>query len=255
MKKIIKILLILICIGIFILVTLTRYVEKEFDVSSRFGKVLSGGVMSTKEYAMINDAYTIYIDNLKSGDFEKAYTFLSYEYKQYKTLDDFLIENLEKDFSSINVSQIIKRTDRLYSVILTDGEKQFENMILYNPETARCFIIPDTFIEKKILENKIKEKSVEYTIKETVNYLNKYTVDLEISNLSKKDTVIIDDVELILEDGKVKKDGIKGSITIMPETTKNIVVEYDTYIEFPIGINVLRKMNNEKIKTYLIEID
>jgi hypothetical protein len=41
----------------------------------------------------------------------------------------------------------------------------------------------------------------------------------------------------------------------MPETTKNIVVEYDTYMEFPTGINVLRKMKEDKTKKYLIEID
>ena len=90
MKKIIKILLSLILILAFLNITLSRYSDEMSDISRRLGNKITGGTISARDYARISELYKKYIEALKIKDYETAYNFLSYEYKQYKDYESFL---------------------------------------------------------------------------------------------------------------------------------------------------------------------
>lgn len=254
MKKIIKILLTLICIGIFAYITLSGYVDEKTDVSRRVGNKINGGTMSTTEYAAVSEAYGIYMDYLKSGDYATAYSFLSYEYKQYKTIEEFLNEIKEIKIDNVEVKEIRKMTDKLYSVIIDDGDGEKENMVIFNSDSIRFFVVPDTFIEHKVVNGKLKKKNVQYEVIDTINYIDKFVVNMKITNISKKDSAYISKIEL-KNDGKKETDGSLIGFKLAPLESKEVTVEFETYIEFPNQIKISRTIKeNDLVETYFIDI-
>ena len=254
MKKIVKILLTLIIIGIFLNITLSRYVEEKSDVSRRIGDKLNGGTMSTSEYAKILEVYEEYTNNLKSGDYEKAYSFLSYEYKQYKTYEDFLKEIKDLNYENIKIEEIIKRTEKMYSVIINEDDIKKENLIIYNSETLKCFIVPEPFLEHNVLNKNLKKKNVEYEVIDTINYIDKFVVNMKITNLSKKDSVCISKFEIINDDGKNISSNLE-KLKLEPLEERIVTVTFNTYIEFPNQIRISRLIEKKNLtESYLLDI-
>ena len=116
MKKVNKILILLILIGIFIIITLSRYVASESDISRKLGEIWSGSQISTYNYRVISKNFEHYVSILKEKNYEEAYKYLPYEYKQYKDFDNY-IKDMEKiDYNDFQVINIIKRTENMYSI-------------------------------------------------------------------------------------------------------------------------------------------
>lgn len=255
MKKIIKILLFLIIILIFLNVTLSRYTDEKSDVSRRLGSKITGGTISISEYARISELYGKYTDALKNGDYETAYDFLSHEYKQYKDYETFLAEISELDFSNVAIHNIVIKTENMYSIeININGEKK-ENLIVFPPDLTNCFIVPEPFIEYKEINKKFKKRNVDYEIISTTNYLDKFIVDMEITNLDKKDVVSISEFEL-REDAMLGKKADIETIEIAPMETRSISVQFETNIDFPNKIAVSRIIEDKDIiETYVIDIE
>ena len=84
MKKTIKVLIVLICVGIFINITLSRYIAENSDISRLIGSEYQGGKISTVNYARISRNFNYYLECLKNGKYETAYKMLFYNYRLYK---------------------------------------------------------------------------------------------------------------------------------------------------------------------------
>ena len=106
MKKIAKILIILIIIGLLINITLSRYVEEKSDISRKIGSIWSGGPISTYNYYTISKNFEYYISFLKNEDYESAYKFLPYEYRQYKNYDNYVEDARKINYTKFQVKEI-----------------------------------------------------------------------------------------------------------------------------------------------------
>ena len=135
MKKLKKFLIILIMVGIFLIITLSRYIEHEEDISRKIGNIWNGNQISTYNYAAIARNFEYFTSFLEKEDFETAYKFTPYEYKMYKSFDEFykIVENI--NFENIQITNIKRRTERVYSVIFqTLDEEKYEFLMAFNEE-------------------------------------------------------------------------------------------------------------------------
>ncbi len=251
MKKIFKILLCLICIGIFIIITFSRYADEKSDISRKIGNKVSGGTISTIEHARISRVHEEYINMLKLGDYETAYNLFSYNYKQFKDYKTFITDVSKLNLEEIAIEEIIKRTENMYSVILNNGD---ENLIILNDKKNRFVLIPEPFLEYKELNKSLKKKSVKYDILSTTNYVDKFILSMQITNLSKKEAINIIDVKLNDDGTRLINSDFEGLI-LQPLETKQILIECDTDINIPKKVEISRKFEKKNsIETYSIDI-
>ena len=255
MKKIAKILIVLICIGIFLNITLSRYVEESSDISGKLGSKYTGGVISTVNYARISQNFEFYLSLLKAEDYEGAYKVLPYNYTSYKTYEDFCGEVKGINYESATIKSITKKTANLYSLIVKIENSEKEFLMLFNTENTSFSIIPETFLEHKTLEESIKKKKVKYEVVDTINYVDKFVANIQIENLSSKDTIKISGINLVKENGKIIKGNIELPLEVGPNETKSMALEFETDIDFPIQIEFLREFEKKGlVEKYTIDI-
>lgn len=252
MKKIIKAMIILILVLVLVCVTFSKYASNKMNVAQKIGSKLYGGTISTAEFSKISNVYGKYVEMIKNGEFQEAYNVLSYEYKNYRDYNYFLENVVSKNIDSFKIKEINKMTEYVYAVTLNSDENEIKNLVIYNPNTAKYQIVPDTFLEYKEIKQKIKKSKVTYEIFDTINYTDKFVVNIKILNQSKKENVKISNIKLAREDARSIK-GNKTDILISPLEEKYLTVEFETDIDFPIGIEISRVfLNNDSSKTYTI---
>ena len=112
--------------------------------------------------------------------------------------------------------------------------------------------MPEPFLEYKEFNKKIKKKKVIYELVNTTNYINKYIANINITNQS-EDSIKIN-INLNGETGWHKEGNIKN-ISIAPNETKNLNIEFETYIDFPSQIEVIKSIDgNDKIEKYAFNL-
>ena len=74
--------------------------------------------------------------------------------------------------------------------------------MIFNSDNTSFTITPETFLEYKEYKEKLKKNKTEYELLSTVNFVDKYIVNLRITNLDKKEVVNISDISLLLNDAK-----------------------------------------------------
>ena len=255
MKKIIKVLIFLILICIVLNITLSRYVEEKSDISRRLGNVWTGAQISTYNYAAISKNFELYKNCILKEDYENAYKFLSYEYKKYKSIEEYINAIQDIHINEFEISKIIRRTEKMYSITLTNGNSEvIENLMIFNEDNTSFSIVPETFIEYKEYNKKIKKKKVEYELVSTVNHIDKFVASINITNLSKSEVINISDIELVKNDVK-HISGNLNEVEINPNETKNITIEFKTYIAFPEKLEITRYIEKkEKTEKYTFDL-
>ena len=256
MKKIIKVLLLLILICIIASLILSRYIEEKSDISRKLGNVWSGGEISTYNYATILKNFEYYLKILEKEEYKIAYKLAPYEYERYKLYDDFVEDAKKINYSEVQILEILKRTEKMYSIIFkTKTVEKMEYLMTFNEENNAFTITPETFLEYTEFSKTIKKKKVAYELVNTTNYLEKYVATIKITNLSKKENVNISNISLIQNDVKNIKGNI-NSVQLEPEETKIITVEFETYIDFPNKIEISRYLEEkEKTEKYIFNIE
>lgn len=252
MKKIIKTLIIFIIISIFIFITLSMYIAEKMDVSQKIGGKLYGGIISTAEFSKISNVYNKYIEMINNGEFQEAYGVLSYEYKNYRDYEYFLKNVVTQNLNLFRITQINKITEYAYLIKLISEDSEIDNLVIFNPDTAKYQIVPDTFLEHREVNQKIKKSKVTYEIIDTINYADRFIVNIKILNQNKKENVEISNIKLIREGARSIK-GDKNNILISPLEEKLLTLEFETDIDFPTGVEISRVfLNNKSSRTYTI---
>ena len=125
-----------------------------------------------------------------------------------------------------------------YRFIISNGLSK-ENLLIFNKDNTVCTIRPENFLEHVEYEKlKTKKGKVEYTLIDTVNYLDKYVAKINISNNNKNKTVTISNI--ILKNNAEKINGNINNLIIEPNESKIIEVEFETFIDFPNQIEIQR---------------
>lgn len=255
-KKVSKTLISLMIILIVVLVTFLNYAEQKEDVSQKIGNKIYGGTISTIDFAKIVKVYNTYNEMLKNGEYQEAYNALSYEYMQYKDYENFLkdIKNNEITIAD-EILDIRQLTAYMYMITVNAGETQFQSLIIYNPNSAKYHVVPNTLLEHKEINKKIKKDNVVYEILETNNYIDKFVLNMKIINLDKKNTAEIDNIKLNRNNGLRMIKGNISNIELKPLEEKNISIEFETDIDFPKEIEISRTfLKNNSIKTYSVNL-
>lgn len=250
MKKILKVLIVLLAIAILVLLAVSRYVDEKSDISRNIGGIWNGGPISTADYATITRSFEKYITMLNEKNYEDAYKMLFYEYKSYKDYETYYKEIIGKDYTAVYIEDIIRRTTYVYSIFLSNDE---ENLFILNQEETGFAVVPTTLIEYKELDKTIKKKNVVYKLKTISNYVDKYEIELELTNNTNK--------SINLSSIKLKNNAklIKGDITqvsLEPKKTKTLKITYKTHLDFPTAIEITRYIENKKTdEKYILQID
>lgn len=254
MKKITKILIVLLVILIAVYITFLKYVDTKADIGTRIGNKLYGGALSTVEFAKITKVYGKYLEMIKNGEYENAYSICSYKYRNYRDYEYFLEKIKNENIETYELKDINKLTEYMYLIVLNDGQKELKNLVIYIPSTAKYQIVPETFLEHKEVNKKIKKKNVTYEILETSNYTDKFLVKVRITNESKKESANISSIKLVREEYRSIYGNLK-SVSLSPLEEKILEIEFETSIEFPNAIEFSRNFSNGTSKTYTIEFE
>lgn len=253
-KKIIKILFSLICVGIAFNILLSRYVEQRLDISRKIGNKVSANTMTTREHVNVTEAYGKYMNYIVSGDIEEAYDFFLYDYKQHKDYETYLKEISIHNYDDMEVEQVIKRTDNMYSIIINVGDEKNENLVIFNEKNSKYYIVPENLLEHKVLNKKVEKRKVSYEIIDTLNYVDKYVANIRITNLNKKKSITISEINLSSDGRKDVKSNLR-QFDLDPLESKDIIVEFETYIDFPERIKISRTIKEKNIiETYAIDL-
>lgn len=253
-KKIIKILFSLICIGIAFNILFSRYVEEKSDISRKIGNEVSANTMTTREYVNVTEAYGKYMDYIKSGNIEEVYNLFLYDYKQHKDYETYFKEISMRNYNDAEISEVIKRTNNMYSIILNVEDEKIENLVIYDEDNSKYYIVPENLLEYNVLNKVIEKKKVSYEIVDTLNYIDKYVANIRITNLNQKKSITISEINLSSDGRKDIKSNLK-QVELAPLESKDIVVEFETYIDFPDKIKISRVINEKNIvETYEIEL-
>lgn len=254
MRKITKTLIILILIGLFIIVSFSKYAEEKNDISNKIGNVWTGGQISTVNHATISRAFNKYLEYLKNEQYEEAYRMLSYDYTVYKDYETFLNEIKGVNYENARIEDIIRRTDFVYSIIINTDDTKKENLLIFNAENTAYSIRPETFLEHKDVGEELKKRNVKYEVVDTVNYIDKFIANINITNLNKKDSIKISDIKLINGDEHIS--GNINDIVLNPQESKMISVEFETYIDFPNQIEISRYIEKkDSSETYIFNLE
>lgn len=255
-KKLPKILIILILVAIALNIMLSRYIKEESDISRKLGPKWNGGQVSIYNYRAITKNFNYYINHLKNKDYKSAYKLVGYEYKTYKDFETYISEMEKISFEDLQITSVIQRTKYMYSIIYSSkSHEKLENLMIFNEENTSFIITPETFIEYKEYEESVKKNNVKYELLNTLNYLDKYVANIKITNLSKKKDVIISGIELVQNNVKHIRGNV-NDIKLKPEESKNITVEFETYIDFPNKIEISRYIEKkDKIEIYILNIE
>lgn len=254
MKKIMKTLIILIIIALFILITFSKFADQKAAMENNIGNVWTGGPISTVNYATITKIYSKYLEFIKNEEYENAYKMLSYAYTEFKDYDTFISEINTYNYKNAYIEEIIRRTDYVYSIILNSDDVKKENLLIFNNENTHCTIRPETFLEHNLINEIIKKKKVEYELIDTVNYIDKFVVNIKITNLNKKDIVKISNIKLV--NGGENINSNLNVISLNPEETKTLTVEFETYIDFPSRLEITRYIEKKDSKeSYMFNLE
>lgn len=255
-KKLPKILIILILVAIVLNIMLSRYIKEESDISRKLGPTWNGGQVSIYNYRAITKNFDYYINHLKNKDYESAYKLVGHEYKTYKDFETFVKDVKNINYEDLQIINVIQRTKYMYSIIYSSkSHEKLENLMIFNEENTSFTITPETFIEYREYEESVRKNNVKYELVNTINYIDKYVANIKITNLSKKKEVNISNIELVQNDIKHIKSNLKD-IKINPEESKNITVEFETYIDFPNKIEISRYIEKkDKIEVCILNIE
>lgn len=255
MKKLGKILIVLIIIGIFLNIAISRYIVEKNNISRKLGQVTTGGSISTVNYVNICKNMEFYLTILRNKNYEDAYKVLPYFYTEYKSFSDYVKENEIIDYNKVFIKNVMQRAQNLYSIYLDVEENEREYLLLLSNQNTSFSVIPEPFLEYNVIDRSIKRKKVKYEIIDTTNYVEKFVVNINVANLSKNDEVKLSDIKLIKESGKYINTNNEFPIEIKPNEEIYLKLEFDTNIDFPKQIEISREFEEKNIiEKYSIEL-
>lgn len=254
-KKVLATCFAALCIVLFLTYTIQDFdKEKSSEIRTLIGEEFSGiSSLSVRENIILKNAVEVYLKNVASGDFDKAYGYLTAQYKEVVSKEQFVEKMTEiglENFSAIKSLAITQVTTNMFmaKVILKNNVEQPILVILDN---ENYYIVPEPFLEYKMVNEEITKDHVTYL-------LNGYEVGVErcvfyftITNNSSEEIQIVDAQMLYGISGQ--KQALNNEFTIPANESKTVSVEVETYLNFPTGFKIHRQDGN-KLRIYTFEL-
>lgn len=255
MKKFFVVCFVALCIVLFLIYTLKDFnEEKSGGIQNVIGEEFGGiSSLSVRENLILRNAVELYMQSIYSGDFDKAYGYISSQYKEIVSKEVFAQKMTEiglENFKTLKSISIRQATTNMFiaQITLLNG---LEQKILIILDNENYYIVPEPFLEYRVVDNKIKRDGVTY-------HLNGYEIDLErcifdftITNDSNEDVQIID-AQMAHSTGGYKQ-AINNEFVIPANETLNVSIEVETYLDFPTGFRLSRQ-DGEKQRIYTFEL-
>ncbi|MBQ8298950.1 MAG: hypothetical protein IJX99_03655 [Clostridia bacterium] len=254
-KKFLAVCFTALCVVLFLIYTLKDFnEEKSSGIRSMIGEEFGGVTsLSVRENVILTNAVELYLQSLRSGDFDKAYGYISAQYKEIVPKDVYIQKMNEiglENFKTSGLLEIRQATTNMFIVQfdLANGLKQKILLIL---DDKNYYIVPEPFLEYRVVDDGIKKDGITY-------HLNGYEIDLErcvfdftITNES-NDEVKIVDAQMLYETGGSSK-AVNSEFVIPAKETKNVSIEVETYLDFPAGFKLTRQ-DGEKQRIYTFDL-
>ena len=175
-KKFLAVCFTALCVVLFLIYTLKDFnEEKSSGIRSMIGEEFGGVTsLSVRENVILTNAVELYLQSLRSGDFDKAYGYISAQYKEIVPKDVYIQKMNEiglENFKTSGLLEIRQATTNMFIVQfdLANGLKQKILLIL---DDKNYYIVPEPFLEYRVVDDGIKKDGITY-------HLNGYEIDLE----------------------------------------------------------------------------
>lgn len=255
-KKVYVSLLFALVVLVFIIITLQKFVEKDLghDIQSMIGRENAGAYsISVRDNYILKSAINIYIQTIHSGDLTGAYGYLLPQYKNHVSeeiykekmneigLDNFVIQDMT----------IEQQTEKMFSFdVEIKNEHKLKLLIILDDKNY--YIVPEPFLDYRILNQEITKKSVTYQLKGYQVDLERCIFDMTITNNNKKDIEIYE-VKMTDMYGSTRN-AINEKIKIAPNESKDISFLVETSIDFPQMLEIVRR-DGDKVMVYTFELE
>lgn len=255
-KKVYISLIAIIAILAFIVISLQKFAEKDLghDVQSMIGREYAGAYsISVRDNYILKSAINIYIQTIHSGDLSGAYAYLLPQYKSHISEDIYREKMNEIGLENFVIKDMTveQQTEKMFSFdVELKNEVKLKLLIILDDENY--YIVPEPFLDYKILNKEISKKGVTYQLKGYQVDLERCIFDMTITN-NNYEEVEIYEVKMTDTYG-VERTSINDNIKIAPNETKDISFLVETSIDFPQMLDVVRR-NGDKVMVYTFELD
>ncbi len=259
-KKICMILIVvLICIVLFIF-SLEPFIES-MHISNRVGQKVGYSEVSIKDYVTLsNGTIGQYYRLLQSGDMEKAYSLFTPEYRQFVTLEEYVTKQQDLVSGEIvyAVKDIVQATENMFKAYVDEngtgkeyliilGKSKISDKVNVNDTFA---LAPENFLEYEATENSIRKDKITYRVKGYRVELQKCILELVVTN-DRDEEIQLESAKMIgTESGTFLSN---EKYVILPNEEKELIIEFDTEIDFPEAFEITRRDGN-KLRTYTFEV-
>lgn len=255
LKKMFMVCFTSLCVVLFLIYTLKDFnKERGSGIRSMIGAEFGGiSSLSIRENLILTNAVELYLQSLRSGDFDKAYGYISAQYKEIVSQEVFIEKMTEIGLENFKASSLFDIRQVTTNMFVAQGTllNGLEQKILIILDDANYYIVPEPFLEYRVVDDGIKRDGVRY-------HLNGYEIDLErcifdftITNESNKDIEIID-AQMLYETGGHTQ-AINNEFVVPAKDEANVSIEVETYLDFPSGFRLIRQ-DGEKQRIYTFEL-
>lgn len=251
MKKLIKFLVVVICILLFILFLLKGYQHEKEDIASKIGDKVGESELSMSDYynlaRIIEDAYRQY---LVQGDYRTAYSMLHQNYRAYTSYEDFENKMSGRDNSQLKVANIKRVTQTTYHVMTNVSGEDFT--IIINQDESKFSLLPEAFLAYDNPNMTSKSNNLQCTLKDYLVNVNQTTFHMELKNTSEDEMHITKGMLYTNLDDAVEK---SLDMIIPAKQSKEISISFDTNYAFPSKLILYRENGKKADIEYTFSIE
>ena len=253
-NKILLVLLIIIIVLLFINYTVQKFVDEEIDIKTKIGPVIGSSSVTINEFVLLSErTIGVYLTLLRESKIEEAYSLLSYEYKEYVSLDDFKAYVSTIDLSGYSITSITRKTENMYMATLELNDEKQEMLIIMNGE--RFSIVPEPFLKYVTVDKEISKDGVKYILEGYKINVNSCIFDVKIVN-DKNEDIKISGSSIKLSSGyTINAEGVgNADFSVPANQERNIKIVFETSLDFPVQFEIDRE-DGEKIRMYNFKLD
>lgn len=252
MKKTIKnFLMILICILLVAYLILNNYTKQTENISSKVGSKIGGGELSMHEYYALSQYFDTYKNYINTKEYKKAYNMLGITYRNYIPYEEYEKNISRKNIEKLMLEEITPITASTYDLVIDNSGEKSHYSIINDTSIDRVYLYPESFLDYKNVEQKVKEKKIESKLIDYIVYVDKTDLTFDIkNNRSEK----INAYEATLYTNLDDVITINESVEINSKESKKVVLSFDTDYAFPEKV-VLKCIVGNKNVEFVYEIN
>ena len=232
---------------------INKYITVPKDIYTKVGSNSSGMSIPMNEAYIIEAAINAFKGYLKDENYDEAYNMCCSEYKQYKTLEEFIEYASTINPDTFKMKQIKAMTDYALEaqIVYASGDERVDTVYIIYPDEFKqntYYLSPEKFIYK--YENQdFKNDGITLHVDKCLVFTDRVEVTGTIKNESLFDTIILTEIGASYSGTLNKWTPFEKTLAKGEETEFKLVYE-DLHYFIPNCLTIRRQKSDTKIRTY-----